>query len=349
MTYFLKHGNIWTVSSKESLDLHEMLPPANYVVKKNEMSGQFFLEVIDSFALPSKIYGSTIFDATRILSTFGDRSNSTGVLLTGQKGSGKTLLAKKIAMAAAAQEMPTIIINTPHFGEVFNTFIQDIDQPCVILFDEFEKVYDRTDQEHILTLLDGVFSSKKLFVLTCNDKWKIDSHMRNRPGRIFYMLEFDGLDIEFVREYCKDRLINQSHTEAVCKISKILSELSFDMLQALVEEMNRYDETPQEAMRMLNIKPEFSADVVYEITQVALNNKPTEFINKEWIGNPLAPDMSLQITYFLDEEQHEYVAFDSADLSGFDAYSGTFTFQNADGIKAILIRKQPRSINFLTF
>jgi hypothetical protein len=39
-----------------------------------------------------------------------------------------------------------------------------------------------------------------------NDKFKVNQHMRNRPGRIFYMIEYKGLDKQFIREYCQDRL-----------------------------------------------------------------------------------------------------------------------------------------------
>ena len=63
------------------------------------------------------------------------------VLLAGEKGSGKTLLTKYISMEVAKQGIPTIVINQALHGERFNTFIQAIEQPCVILFDEFEKIY----------------------------------------------------------------------------------------------------------------------------------------------------------------------------------------------------------------
>ena len=59
MTYFLKQGNTYTVSKKEALDLHEQLPVGNYVIKKNEMTGQMFLEQIDKFEITGKIYGDT--------------------------------------------------------------------------------------------------------------------------------------------------------------------------------------------------------------------------------------------------------------------------------------------------
>ena len=73
--------------------------------------------------------------------------------------------------------------------------MQDIEQPCIILFDEFEKVYDDQDQEKALTLLDGVFPSRKLFIMTVNNKWRVNEHMRNRPGRIYYMLDFAGFSL----------------------------------------------------------------------------------------------------------------------------------------------------------
>jgi hypothetical protein len=35
MSYFMKSGSTWRVATKESMDLHEKLPPGNYVVKQD--------------------------------------------------------------------------------------------------------------------------------------------------------------------------------------------------------------------------------------------------------------------------------------------------------------------------
>ena len=265
MSYFLKSGATFKVATKESMDLHERLPAGNYTVKYDKMGGFFYLEAIEGFEIRGKIYGDTKRVATRILNTFGDRTASTGVMLTGEKGSGKTLLAKMLSTQAREQDIPTIVINAPWCGDEFNAFLQMIEQPTVILFDEFEKVYDRDDQEKMLTLLDGVYPSKKLFVITCNDKWRVNEHMRNRPGRIFYMLDYKGLDQDFIIEYCEDNLKNKTHIQNVVKIAMMFDQFNFDMLKALVEEMNRYDETPQEAMKMLNAKPEFAGETRYKV------------------------------------------------------------------------------------
>lgn len=261
---FLKRGNTFRVTSKESLDSYELLPALTYALRSNPMTG-LYLEVIDNFELPSKIYGDYKKDANRLLSTFEARKGTTGVLLAGEKGSGKTLLSKLTANMGLERGYPVIVINDAYCGEQFNTFIQDIEQRAILVFDEFEKVYPKESQEQILTLLDGVFSSTKLFIFTSNDKYKIDIHMQNRPGRIFYMLDFYGLDEAFVKEYCEERLNNKTHIRSVLNTKMLFDAFNFDMLQALVEEMNRYNESASQALRYLNIKPSGTANTTFEV------------------------------------------------------------------------------------
>lgn len=337
MTYFLKSGTSYNVTNRESMDLHEKLPAGTYVIKKNPMTDQLYLESIESFEIKGKIYGDTIQTANRIINTFNVRSASTGVMLAGEKGSGKTLLAKMLAVISAEQDIPTIVINTPWKGDKFNSFLQMIEQPCVILFDEFEKVYDSEDQEEILTLLDGVFPSKKLFVLTCNNKWRIDSHMRNRPGRIFYMLDFTGLNQDFIIEYCNDNLINTQYIDQICKIAMMFDQYNFDMLKALIEEMNRYNETPQESMRMLNARPEFAGESKYTVIMRVDGNVITQdqLQNREWVGNPLQKSVYIEYNLPSDDPEEAFewftARFEQHDLKKIDSQAGKFVYTNQDG------------------
>lgn len=263
-TVFTRHGDAYFPGTERKEDRFDKLPPGNYIIQQTPQ-GQLFFQLVDSFQSPEKIYGNCLSRRDRIMNTFHSRPKSTGLMLTGEKGSGKTLLACEMSLLAATQDIPTIIINAPWHGDAFNKLIQDIAQPALILFDEFEKVYDSNQQEGILTLLDGVFPSKKLFIITCNDEWRVDNHMRNRPGRIFYFLKYKGLELEFIREYCNDKLNNKAHIEGVCMVSTMFSKFNFDILKALVEEMNRYNETPEQALEMLNAKP-LSDDVRYTIS-----------------------------------------------------------------------------------
>lgn len=362
MTYFLKSGTRFNVSTKEAMDLHENLPAGTYTVKFDKMNGCFYLEQIDGFEVKGKIYGDTKRNAQRILNTFKDRTASTGVMLTGEKGSGKTLLAKMLSLDAQAEGVPTIVINEPWCGEGFNSFMQMIEQPTVILFDEFEKVYDSDDQEKMLTLLDGVYPSKKLFVLTCNDKWRVNQHMRNRPGRIYYMMDFKGLEQDFIVEYCEDNLKNRTHIHTVCRIAVMFDQFNFDMLKAMVEEMNRYDETPQQVMKMLNARPEFSSEAKYKVTlQPKGVDIPEDHLEQtEWHGNPLTQRIGLDYKVFntapdaVDDNgdrdwDWECCRFGQEDLKQIDSTQGKFIFINDLGDRVTLSKVKERSYHWDAF
>lgn len=252
-----------------TVSVDKTLPLGTYSLQFDMEKG-FFFQPIDGFELPKKLYGDVKEKTDRILNTFLDRPGGTGVLLAGEKGSGKSLLGKNIAIEAGKRfGMPTIVIGHPFGGEGFNTLIQGIKQDAIIFFDEFEKIYrekidDRKPQEALLTLLDGTYPTRKLFILTTNDIYGIDSHMRNRPGRIFYLLKYKGLDKEFVREYCQDNLKNERHIDGVVTAASMFEHFNFDLLKAFVEEMNRYDEDAKSVMRLLNAIPESSGQQKYD-------------------------------------------------------------------------------------
>lgn len=337
MTYYIRSGSSFRVSSKAALDINETLPLGTYTVKYDEMAGQYFLDLIEDFAPLGKIYGDSTKYCGRIFETFLSRPGGTGVLLTGEKGSGKTLLARSLSIKAREEGIPTIVINDSWHGEKFNLFIQTITQPAVIIFDEFEKVYDREDQESLLTLLDGVYPSKKMYVLTCNNQYRIDENMTNRPGRIFYRIDYTGLGTEFIREYCEDNLNDTSHTDAICNLALLFEQFNFDMLKALIEEMNRYNESPQDAIALLNASPMRRGEIEYELSCV-IEGAEVEVSRhySTWSGNPLSQTVSF---YYKDPDTDdglESMEFYPSEIVKVDSSTGSIYYEDSDGDRLVL-------------
>ncbi len=297
---YKKSGNQIFVQSAAATQ--DFLEPLIYAIKFSPMAG-YYLEIADDFKMPDKIYGDIMSRTDRVINTFNDRTGSTGALLVGEKGSGKTLIAKNIAIECGSRHhMPTLLVNSEFHGDAFNSFIQSIDIPTVIIFDEFEKVYSRETQQQILTLLDGVFNSKKLFLITCNNEYKLDEHLVNRPSRIYYRYQYKGLDAQFVKEYCEDILIDKSKVDQVMNLHAAFGEkMNFDMLKSLIEEMNRYDETAKEVLAILNVTTSSRERTDYAVAVMIDGKAPKKLYTTELTCNPFLDsddnDMQIRIVY----------------------------------------------------
>ncbi|SRR6056297_2977198 len=360
---FLKSGGTIRVRDSGAVQAYDNLPAETYTVKFDERAGEFFLEQIENFTLPTKIYGKNVNHSVRILKTFDDRPGSTGVLLSGIKGAGKTLLGKQVAVAARERGYPTIVINKDWHGDEFNAFIQSITTPAVILFDEFEKIYDYHTQRKVLTLFDGVFPSRKLFIVTTNTEREISEFMQNRPGRIYYNFEFNTLGQDFIQEFLEDRLEDQSQIPAILKYTQVFSFFNFDMLNAAVEEMNRYGETLAEVLEVLNIKPENRSTDTYKL-EVDVNGEryvidrgyggfqPNNFEYTLWTDCDMPkPLESVPATKNVLEEVakatsdgDQYIVFDPTKIESFDQVTNTFTYTVEAGnrtVKLFVTRNDP--------
>jgi len=354
MTYFLKNGNTFRATPESSLDISKSLPALTYSVKK-DMTGQYFLNVIDDFSLPKKFYGNLEVKANKIINTFMDRPAGTGVLLSGEKGSGKTQLARFISVKLREMNIPTLIINEEHCGEEFNNFIQVIDQPVVVIFDEFEKVYSDAAQEALLTLFDGAQITQKLFLVTCNDVYAINNHMTNRPGRFYYHLKYDGVDAQFIREYCDDNLKDDvsNQKEVIVRFSTMFRTFNFDMLKALVEELNRYGGTVKDHIDDLNAKPTNDAGgTVYVFDRITVNGVA---LTEDRIGekqknvNPLVRGFELYLCTSNDEDipSWEYVEFMPEEIVEYN--NDCVKYVTDEGIVLEMSKKKEKTVSYFDY
>lgn len=350
---FMKQGSTYWPTNDEQLDVHGELPVGTYSVGYNTDRG-FYFEPSDAFTMPPKLYGDTEKRAARVINTFHERPASTGIILSGEKGSGKTLLTKKISLELAKQGIITIIVNMPYHGELFNRLMQTVRQPALIFFDEFEKVYEKhEDQNALLTLFDGLTVGKKLFAITCNKKDKLSEFFLNRPGRFLYAFNYKGIEEDFIRSYLEDNLKNKKEIENFLQYTSAFDAFSFDMLQSLTEEMNRYDETVQEASKFVNVSIDsysrFAYDVI-EFKSFKFDANKVSFKKNGFNGGmPINIFTSQAYIYFQVEgveetddfgENNIHVSFTSNDIVGISV-DNVYTLKNEEA--EIKIRKRPES------
>lgn len=215
--------------------------------------------------VPPKIYGDAQKMVDRIVTTFLDRNTlnlKTGVLLSGLKGSGKTLIsALAINKLITEHGAACIRIKQQIPGEALERMIGTTDQPIILDFDEYEKVY-RIDedgdvglvakrvQESLLGLLSGGMVKNLLSLFQVNRSGRINEFFINRPNRIFYTLDFGGLPRAVIEQFAKDRLPEKVSSDFTARVNRI-PEVSFDILTSIAEEVLRYGCSTEEAMRIM--------------------------------------------------------------------------------------------------
>ncbi len=234
----------------DSVKTYDKLPPKVYTVENDPRSGCYLAEHKD-IQVSEKAYGVQDQKIKMVMEVFGEFERSLGVILSGDKGIGKTMFAKRLCQRANENGIPVILVENRYPQLV--RFIERIDQECVVLFDEFEKVfyancndYDDYDEDEenaqsgLLGLFDGTSGGKKLFVVTCNDIDRLNYYLINRPGRFHYHFRFEYPTQSEIEEYLKDKLKEKYHSEIpkVVSFSKRMP-LNYDCLRAIAFEINR--------------------------------------------------------------------------------------------------------------
>ena len=159
----------------DGLVVRNQLPPACYEVFFDKMKG-WFLKQTDEIEIKEKVYGIHQDKVNKVMQSFKRFNRNLGVILSGDKGIGKSLFSKMLAKEAIEQGFPLIIVNSYIPG--IASFLTSIQQEVVVLFDEFDKTFPSGEgtssqspndsQAEMLTLFDGIAQGKKLFVVTCN-------------------------------------------------------------------------------------------------------------------------------------------------------------------------------------
>ena len=247
-------GNKFVVYGEE-VQTYKQLPVNTYKVCFSPMAG-FSLKLHSDLNVCERIYGNTPNKVKKVLTTFKKFNRNMGIILSGEKGSGKSVFARLLAEQGKELNLPLIIVD-----EAFNgiaDFLESITQECIVLFDEFEKNFNCDDEEDkqdkLLSLFDGIDNGKKLYVLTCNRIEAINDYYLNRPGRFHYHFTFGVPTTEEIKEYLENNL----NETAISNIPDILrlsafANFTYDVLRAIVFELNNgYDLS--ETIQDLNIE-----------------------------------------------------------------------------------------------
>lgn len=238
-----------------AITTYDQLPPKTYRVDYDPETRIFSLLEAHDFEIPeTKIYGQHLDKVKKVLNSMDKMNRNLGVILSGDKGIGKSLFSKCLGLKARKKGIPVILVNEYHEG--IANFLEEIEQTVMMLFDEYDKTFDEKKhncQAEMLSLFDGVSAGKKLFVITCNEIQSLSQYLINRPGRFHYHFRFLYPTADEIRDYMEDKLDKQYYDEIENVIAfSVRMNLNYDCLRSIAFELNNGLKF-QEAINDLNI------------------------------------------------------------------------------------------------
>lgn len=260
----------------DDLKVHDELPVGTYIVRFSQMQG-FYLDRYSGIEVnEDKIYGVHMAKINKVMRSFKQFSRNLGIILSGDKGIGKSLFARILCLASLEAGYPVIVVD--QFVPGIHSFLEEIEQEAVILFDEFDKTFSaghinsdddrrgggQSAQTSLLSLLDGLSAGKKLYIVTCNKFASLNEYLINRPGRFHYHFRFEYPTADEIRVYLQDK-INKEYWGEIPKVVLFASKvnLNYDCLRAIAYELQN-GEKFEEAITDLNILN--LQDQAYDIT-----------------------------------------------------------------------------------
>lgn len=255
---YVKSGSVYTPIGSLR-EVTNILEPHVYQIIMPPMSGPK-LEIVDNIDLsvPKKVYGKVPSQVIKCFAAYDRRPRNTGILLSGERGMGKTLFIRIAMNEALKREIPVIVLSRTKSLEAYVGLINSITQPVLVVMDEFEKNFDTDDKSEdqgtFLSMLDGLGSSqKRMFIASVNYRHKISQFMINRPGRFYYHFEFKPLsDVEMI-EYLTNETtgVDQKSIKYAVQIMQNYP-INYDGLSAIAAELNAGIDI-NETLRDLNL------------------------------------------------------------------------------------------------
>ena len=123
----IKHGNVYDLFSDSDIETYNKYPVGTYQVTFTPQ-GYKLLETEDLECKEEKVYGNEPEKLNKVLKAYKKSNRSLGVMMTGKKGTGKTLFVQLLSDAAMKLGLPVLLVSeaTPGLAEFLKTIQQEV-------------------------------------------------------------------------------------------------------------------------------------------------------------------------------------------------------------------------------
>lgn len=231
---------------------------------QEDSQGNIFLQVEPDFET-IELSGESINISSLVIDHYRATTNNFGILLQGSSGNGKTQTIKHICKML---NLPVIMVNKPFLGPFVKSVLDKIGCDCIVVFDEFEKVYAKTEQsESLLGLFDGIDTTNRiLYVVSANERKNVSQYFFGRPGRFLFNFLYECLKPEEGLKFIKLKS-SVENDERLLNYLKGVNNLSYDICDKISSLINIHGEEKfsvnAKYFNVIPIKYEYEYEIYY--------------------------------------------------------------------------------------
>lgn len=233
---FHMNGTTASVVRIDPEQLRDDLPAGVYNVGFHPMMGFYLEQRYHEFDLPANLFGDVEEKAEKLMKRYV-KNGEVSALLSGAKGSGKTLLAHVFANRAMKELGKAVVLVDNSFENPngLKDFLVDVGD-AVFIFDEFAKNFCDEEQQGMLDFFSGSNAGKRATFVIENRWADINEFMLDRPGRMRFHFRYGKLPMDTIAEVCDFFGVNKELKRLVLNYAARSLTIGMDTLNKLIEE-----------------------------------------------------------------------------------------------------------------
>lgn len=195
------HGTTVTMRMVDDRAIVPRLAPMVYRPRMTREGDLYLVKDREQFELPVQRFGKHGGRFEALKAYYDPAGSSMGILASGIKGSGKSLLCEELSnWAMETHQLPVLMVDVPLPHSKLTELLQQTG-PAVYYFDEFGKTYqEQRERNSLLPIFSDSSAHGVIFLVTGNAEHEFTEFMLHRPGRFRFLLRYEALPDDTVME-----------------------------------------------------------------------------------------------------------------------------------------------------